>query len=266
MADHEYRKRTYSYPTFGPGMVIPVEPDAYRPGQIIPVEPETDIAEMAAAARQMSAMLMRSLERDMAGIAGIDSLEINGIPVSVAAVAEPPAVKPSREILRRVPARAVQADTNNMQARLAMDAEKLLGYGVLRHRMGLESPLLDVLAKLEIEPFVQDTVERYKFEMLVYAAAEVRRQDEERHVEPWARRGARWERGPIQKYQAPIPEFALEKALQIKRECPEARFEIDALHVVPDPFLVVSLGDGRDGRYYIDVWDEPKFERLLDNS
>lgn len=69
--------------------------------------------------------------------------------------------------------------------------------------------------------------------------------------------GYSWERSTIEKYDSPIPDFALSRAIELKQELRQANFEIEYLRVNPDPFLVMVYGDKR---YYIDVWDEPKFE------
>ena len=57
-----------------------------------------------------------------------------------------------------------------------------------------------------------------------------------------------------------IPEYVLNKAIQVKYEVPEVEILIDEFTVVPDPFLFVKLGAES---YYIEVWDEPKFEGRL---
>ncbi|HWF03556.1 MAG TPA: hypothetical protein VHA06_07715, partial [Candidatus Angelobacter sp.] len=101
---------------------------------------------------------------------------------------------PSREMLRRDP---IQLETvEDMQGELAVDVENLLGYGVLRKQMKLQSPLLTLLAKLEIEPFAADTVQKYQNEMLDYARQEARRMDaaEGVHAGSVMARVARWTR------------------------------------------------------------------------
>lgn len=181
-----------------------------------------------------------------------------------AAVAEmpPPIKRPERgDMLRREPVRPedVSAYADAMQAELAMEAEKLLGYSVMRKRMKLQNPLLAVLAHLGIEPFVGDTVQQYQAQMLAYAKNEARRMDAAEGVPPfsYSARVARWNTHTLENYSKPVPEFALDTALKIKRACPEAEFQIEELEVVPDPFLIVMLGITRR---YVEVWDEPKFE------
>jgi hypothetical protein len=83
------------------------------------------------------------------------------------------------------------------------------------------------------------------------------------------RKTLRWIRTSLQRYEGCIPEFVLSKALQIKTAVPEVRFEIEQLiqqeehkpaQPRPDPFLIVSLGNES---YYIEVWDEKKYESTL---
>jgi len=74
-----------------------------------------------------------------------------------------------------------------------------------------------------------------------------------------------WEWGwaALEKFSAPVPEFALQSALEIRERCPEARFFVSYLvqmrdiAISGDPFLVVASSKGR--RYYIEVWNEPSF-------
>ena len=62
----------------------------------------------------------------------------------------------------------------------------------------------------------------------------------------------------LSKYQQPIPESVLAKAIVIKKKLPEAEFWVEFIgEAKHDPFLVVKCGGCE---YYIDVWKEPKFE------
>lgn len=88
-----------------------------------------------------------------------------------------------------------------------------------------------------------------------------------------------WKRYAIAEYAGAIPEFALQKALQIKEACPAAEFFIDQLVTevdrqdeeklrdnrervlrMRDPFLVAVT---KDETYYIEVWDEKEYESKL---
>lgn len=211
------------------------------------------------------------------------SAALNGTEASnsiTIAVAELPAVaKPDRDsILRREPVAPcngpedVAEAVDTMQAELARDAERLLGYRVMRARLRLPDPLLAALAKLEIEPFDVSTVGQYKAEMVKYAQSEARKLDAAEGVDRYSvmARVASWKVYRLDQYSKPVPEYVLEKALQIKRECPAAGFQIEELDVVKDPFLIVTgPGELRGSivipqRYHIEVWDEAEFESLRD--
>lgn len=77
-----------------------------------------------------------------------------------------------------------------------------------------------------------------------------------------------WPTTLVSEYREPVPEFALERAMQIKSQLPDAQFGIEyirqqtqqvsqprALQI--DPFLVLLYGHMK---LYLDVWDEPRFE------
>lgn len=184
----------------------------------------------------------------------------NGLASETAtAVLEPPPEipRPSKDILQRaaIPVTIV----TDMRAELAVEAETLLGYSVLRKRLGMRSPLTEALLKLEIEPFDPKTVNTYKSEMLTYAQNEAARMDVAAGIRPgtWQARVARWQSDSIRDYKKPIPEFAIDTAVRLKKACPAVKFEIEELTIVPDPFLIAVLGRQRR---YIEVWDEPKFE------
>lgn len=70
----------------------------------------------------------------------------------------------------------------------------------------------------------------------------------------------RWKLIPISEYEGPIPEFALQTAVDLGKACRNSRFFVEELIVkkeVVDPFLVVTLGDAK---YYLEVWNEPGFK------
>jgi hypothetical protein len=175
------------------------------------------------------------------------------------AVLEPPPEmpRPSKDILARY--QITDSNVTDMRAELAVEAETLLGYNVLRKRLGIHSPLTEALLKLEIEPFDTATVNQYKKQMLAYAQNEAARMDVAEGIKPgtWRARVANWQSEPIEEYRKPIPEFAIDTALRIKKAMPEIEFRIEELTIVPDPFLIAVLG--RVQRY-VEVWDEPKFE------
>jgi hypothetical protein len=201
-------------------------------------------------------------------LADIQSFFGYGLPQMerVTAVAEMPAPvqKPEREsILRREAVRPedVAEHVDAMQAELATAAEALLGYSVMRKRLRLPNPLLAALEQLEIEPFDGETVRQYQKEMLAYAQYEAARLDAAEGIPAgsFQARRADWRVHKLEGYSKPVPEFALKTALRIKRACPQAQFHIEELEAVPDPFLIVSVDNTRR---YVEVWDEPRFERI----
>lgn len=77
------------------------------------------------------------------------------------------------------------------------------------------------------------------------------------------RRRVDWRILPIAQFTGDIPEFALNRALEIRTAIPGCSFQIDGLYTtteerpLPDPFLVVV----RKGEaYYVDVWDEKGYQ------
>ncbi len=69
-----------------------------------------------------------------------------------------------------------------------------------------------------------------------------------------------WVKTWLDAYKEPIPLFALSLATQVIELLPEAQFQVDSLvceERVLDPFLVMKY---RDQLFYLDVWDEPRFE------
>lgn len=69
----------------------------------------------------------------------------------------------------------------------------------------------------------------------------------------------KWEWGVVslRDYLPPVPEFALQRATEIKQQFPGTEFFIHQLGARRDPFLVVLNGSEE---YFIAVWDEPRFD------
>lgn len=76
-------------------------------------------------------------------------------------------------------------------------------------------------------------------------------------------RERRWVMHELGSYTEPVPEFALQTALDIKRLNPEVEFCICSLEerrVVIDPFLVMRVREnGLRRDYYLEVWNESAF-------
>lgn len=155
---------------------------------------------------------------------------------------------------------------------LAKKTKTLLGYPLLADHVLQPGQLGRALMKLDIAILSNESVERYKLEMLRGARRKHRTTYRMRYK-------VLWKDTPIRSYTSPIPEFVLNKAVQVKEAVPQAAFSVEHLNVrkqkrVPvlarptrrdwDPFLKVSHGSGNKREtYYIEVWDEPKFEDKL---
>ncbi len=181
---------------------------------------------------------------------------------------------------------------------LARDAKSVLGYTLLAEQM-LGMPLREALTKLQMETLDEDEIRRYQRQVLEEKlqrevilegdgrAARVMMDDEDEEdddeeddddrpkkvkdayedgedVESPKKRSlspvrVEWGWTQIGRYEKPIPEFVLNKAVTLKREIPMVELFIEEVKKVPlrDPFLVAVLGKER---FYLEVWNEPKFE------
>jgi hypothetical protein len=130
-------------------------------------------------------------------------------------------------------------------SQLARDAQLILGHSSLADQVLPAPPKLkELLRQLDIEIISWNSVEPYQKERMnaVYKKTG--------HYHYW--------RSKKLKDAEDVPPFVLRKAIQIARACPEVKFTVEALEEDPDPFLLASLnGD----TYYIEVWDEPDFEK-----
>jgi hypothetical protein len=149
---------------------------------------------------------------------------------------------------------------------LATRAKDVLGYDLLKQsvtgvrRVGTcEGKLTETLLRLDITILDTATVIKYQMEEIV-------RRNEEyiiTHLKDWAGPGwgitlASWQKSDLADYQMPVPEFVLDKAIKIKEQLPEVKFNIHHLNdPKADPFLVAYLGNEV---YFVDAWDEPRFE------
>ncbi|WDI45050.1 hypothetical protein [Bremerella sp. P1] len=72
-----------------------------------------------------------------------------------------------------------------------------------------------------------------------------------------------WRMLELASYPEPVPEYALQTALDIKKKHPGVSFYVDVLEeksVVVDPFLVMRVQSGNMIQdYYIEVWNESAF-------
>ncbi len=151
---------------------------------------------------------------------------------------------------------------------LALEAEAVLGYSRLKQEQQKteedKSTLLSKLTAIQIDVLRVADVLKYKQETLV---------DHTRaKFEEWSKAvgqsqfwGPGWQRQKIAEYTQPIPEFVLNKAIQIKRAIPDALIFIESLQEHPDPFLVIATPHPKydcltEEEHYVEVWEEPKFE------
>lgn len=128
-------------------------------------------------------------------------------------------------------------------ARLALGYQELsLAVGETRSRLTIQD-VEEGLRQADVQVFDNKDVGRYK--------AKVRNGS-------WNNGG--WWTTPINEYDQPIPEFAIDTALAIKKAIPEATFSIE--HFIHwrtnDPFLSFKV-PGVQRRFVVEVWEEPDF-------
>lgn len=156
---------------------------------------------------------------------------------------------------------------------LAKDAESVLGYPLLREslendpdvptlRAALGTLGIEVLNKEDVFAYMRErSIERTRELLEVWAVGDFNPQRSWNRME-----GAYWDSTEIAKYKEAVPEFVVNKAVQIKRALPEAELYIVHLTEARDPFLKVTFGDVNEWdetkgeTYFIEVWDEPRFE------
>lgn len=149
---------------------------------------------------------------------------------------------------------------------LAAKAQEVLGYKLLKSQQEepeSRSALELALAKAGIEILNATQVKKYQAELLVERTTAMFN-EWLKTPEPRMFWGPGWEKTKIGEYKLPIPEFVLNKAIQIKELMPEVRIYIEHLSEHPDPFLVIATKhesyDFDAQEFYIEVWEEPKFE------
>lgn len=169
--------------------------------------------------------------------------------------------EPSRSMLKRVEVEAGELDLTDEDQKLAIEAESILGYRPLGQSLQVPGLLRRALAKLEIEILDEANVNAYKAQMAEHYWTT------EKMLAPT------WRITPLEKYTEEVPKFVLRKAVDIKRELPQAMFYVDQLAV--DPFLIVTLkelpdymvntkrGLDPETAAYIETWSEPKFEAAM---
>lgn len=156
-------------------------------------------------------------------------------------------------------------EVNQERLYLATRAKDLLGYSALQADVTgevvigkKEGKLTETLRALDIEVLDTGTVIEYQLMKLTELNREVARE----RLNDWATgyfSSASWAKTQLDQYTRPVPEFVLDKAIRIKEQLPEVHFHIQHLQdPKADPFLVASIYGGEV--YYIEAWDEPRFE------
>ena len=153
------------------------------------------------------------------------------------------------------------------RGRLAARAADLLGYKALVADVaGVSSfgvysgKLTETLLKLEMNVLDASVVIKYQMEEIARRTEEVIRERLDQWVAGWFS-AASWQHTPLKSYTRPVPEFVLDKAIRIKEAVPDVDFYIQHLSdPKADPFLIAKLGEEI---YYIEAWDEPRFENSL---
>lgn len=144
------------------------------------------------------------------------------------------------------------------------EVKEVLGYGGVDEALTLKR-VAEVLAKLDIEPFDPKIVAAYKKEQADALKSRKRKRT------GWGYTVATgvWVDSKIQDYKQGVPAFALLRATQVKKAL-TAQGIASAFHVEEltkrqhrvvllniDPFMVLHVGSKK---FYLDVWNEPKFE------
>lgn len=172
-----------------------------------------------------------------------------------------------REVLGNV-------DFDEITLGVGSEAKELLGYGVLakkQEEITDAQPILQGLANLGIEVLNEGDVKLYKYDHQREVAQKSFAAWLVMPVTEWNAsnyNAPTWRDMDISEYKEPVPEFVLHKAIQVKKEMPDCRIMIEHLDESPDPFLVIQTTmpnkySTPTERYFIEVWNEPKFEGRL---
>jgi hypothetical protein len=169
---------------------------------------------------------------------------------------------------------------NEAMTTLAESAKSVLGYDVLAKITAKAATvectgLRAALKSLDIEVLLASDVRKYmKERQIEQTVANMQKWIEkfaaDDEIGQWVRfDGPAWVRAKIAEYKEPVPEFVLAKAVQIKQAFPECEIWVESLKDHPDPFLSVGIPDTKytwsdpTELYYVEVWEEPKFEGRL---
>lgn len=137
-------------------------------------------------------------------------------------------------LLSPLPEQPLERDSRST---LAMEAEDLLGYVLLRQQLQAPSRLQRLLARLAVAAYDPLSVAEYKARLQAGSGT--------------AQNGdssSGWQNTPLAHYAKPIPEPLLRCCVEIRRYAADARFFVEELPGAGPsfaPLLSVSLGDSR---------------------
>jgi hypothetical protein len=156
---------------------------------------------------------------------------------------------------------------NSERAKLATRAADLLGYKALAEHVSgrtmiaaTDGKLTETLKSLALEVLDTGAVLQYQMEEVGRLTLEKIKEDFKSWINGYFS-PAQWHQIGISDYERAIPEFVIDKAVRIKEVLPEVQFRIQYLsEPKADPFLIAIHGKEI---YYVDAWDEPRFETTL---
>jgi hypothetical protein len=151
--------------------------------------------------------------------------------------------KKAPSLLEKVPLIDVTEAKDNARDKLLKDAQDVLGYGTGPLLTDVHVEVQEKLNELGYDFLNSEKVKEYQISKLPV------KQEQYLHLH--------WSRVGISSYLLQIPDFALSKAVELKRCFPAAGFLVESFDANPDPFLIMEY---KGQLFYVEVWDEPKFE------
>jgi hypothetical protein len=158
----------------------------------------------------------------------------------------------------------IQIPTDELSQSTLSSAKELLGYSPNIENLAKSNEIHIVLAELGIEILNWRQVLLYQADAYHQARLEeLQKATKLPSSRSWHWKD--WQQTKLADWKQPIPLHVIEKANQIKKRLPNVEFFVESLSENPDPFLVAKLVDPqaswRANEYFIEVWEEPKFER-----
>lgn len=161
---------------------------------------------------------------------------------------------------------AVPSEIKTLSQVVRETAADVLGYQVTDTRpVPTELPLRRAIAECGIEVLDPIAVVRYQAEMV--AAKMITNGPQLQRASTWGSATPTWGRNELQSYRGIVPDFALERAIQIKKIFPSVEFWVEELSETRDPFLIAWVKESgyswAGEAYYIACWEEARFEAQL---